>query len=166
MFMPFEIKHTFLSIDRQISFHKNASYDSIINLSLYLLSFVKAFDEIEVCYVLLFRPFEMEIIDTKMIQLENRFLSITFTINGAILSIQHKNFDEKFRFHINFVRYGTSKELDHHSGAYLFVPDGKAHDIPMSNYNVIRIQRGLLVNQVYIIHDLYTLQYKLTKINS
>ncbi|CAF0800037.1 unnamed protein product [Rotaria sp. Silwood1] len=111
------------------------------------------------------KPFQISIIDRKKFQIENRFLSITFSKNGVLLNVQHKNFDEKIRFHTNMIRYGTLKESDHHSGAYLFIPDGTAQYISTSNYNFIRIQRGPLVSRVYLNHELYGLQYKLTNIN-
>jgi len=107
----------------------------------------------------------MEIIDTKIIEINNRFLSIKFAKSGAILNIQHKNLDENIRFHTNIISYGTSKQSDHHSGAYLFIPDGNARDIPMSDYDFIRIQRGPLINQIDIIHEIFSLQYELTNTN-
>jgi hypothetical protein len=107
----------------------------------------------------------LETIDTKLIEINNRFLSITFSQTGAILDVEHKQRDEKIRFHANLIQYGTSKRSDHRSGAYLFVPDGNARDIPISKNDIIRIQKGRLVSQVNIIHEMYGLQYKLTNIN-
>ncbi|CAF2687357.1 unnamed protein product [Rotaria sp. Silwood2] len=110
-------------------------------------------------------PFQMSLIDTKVFQIENRFLSILFSKNGVLLNVQHKKFDEKLRFHTNIIRYGTSKQSDHHSGAYLFIPDGKAQYVSASDYDFIRIQRGPLISRVHLNHKLYGLQYKLTNTN-
>ncbi|CAF3632237.1 unnamed protein product [Rotaria sordida] len=110
-------------------------------------------------------PFKMTVINTKGFQIDNRFLSIIFSKNGVLLNVQHKKSDENLRFHTNIIRYGTLKQSDHHSGAYLFIPDGIAQNIPTSNYDLIRIQRGPLISRVYINHELYSLQYKLTNTN-
>jgi len=107
----------------------------------------------------------MEVINTKMIEISNRFLSIKFSKNGAILNIQHKKLDENIRFHTNIISYGTSKQSDHHSGAYLFIPDGNGQDISMSNYDFLRIQRGPLINRIDLIHELFGLRYELTNTN-
>jgi alpha-mannosidase II len=114
---------------------------------------------------LLFRPFKIQVINTKLIQINNRFLEIIFSKTGTVLNIQHKTSDEKIRFHSNIIHYGTSKQSDHHSGAYLFLPNGDGQDIPMSKYDFIRIQRGPLVSRVDLIHEIYGLQYKLTNTN-
>ncbi|CAF2556746.1 unnamed protein product [Rotaria sp. Silwood2] len=110
-------------------------------------------------------PFKLELIDKKEIKLNNRFLSVSFSKTGALLSVQHLQHDEKISFTTNVIHYGTSTQTDHNSGAYLFLPDGEAKDIPMGDHDVIRIQRGLLVNRVAILHEMYALQYKLTNIN-
>jgi hypothetical protein len=107
----------------------------------------------------------MKVIRTKTIQINNRFLSIIFSKNGAILNVQHKERDENIRFHTNVIRYGTSKQSDHHSGAYLFIPNGNAENIPVSIHDLVRIQRGPLINRVDVIHELYALRYKLTNTN-
>lgn len=107
----------------------------------------------------------MEIIDKKVIEISNRYLSIKFSRNGAILNVKHKKLDENIRFHTNIISYGTTKKSDHHSGAYLFIPNGNAQDIPMSDYQFIRIQRGLLIHRIDIIHKLFSIRYELTNIN-
>ncbi len=112
-----------------------------------------------------FRPFNFELNNKKLIKLTNRFLSISFSKTGSLLSIQHLKHDEKISFTTNIIRYGTSAASDHNSGAYLFIPDGEAKDIPMGNHDLIRIQRGPLVNRVDILHEMYGLQYKLTNTN-
>ncbi|CAF1114091.1 unnamed protein product [Adineta ricciae] len=110
-------------------------------------------------------PFPIEIIDTKLIQMENRVLEVTFSKTGAILNLHSKLSDENLRFHTNMIQYGTTKESDHHSGAYLFIPNGNAQEIPMNNFNHIRVQHGLLVTRIDLINDLYSLQYRLTDTN-
>ncbi|CAM4820756.1 unnamed protein product [Rotaria magnacalcarata] len=107
-------------------------------------------------------PFKIELIDAKTFEIDNRVFSIIFSKNGAILNVQHKKFDEKLHFHADLISYGTLRESDHHSGAYLFIPDGEARFIPMSDCDFIRIQQGPLVSRVVINHKLYGLQYKLT----
>jgi alpha-mannosidase II len=84
---------------------------------------------------------------------------------GSLLSVQHLKHDEKISFTSNAIHYGTSAQPDHNSGAYLFLPDGDAKDIPMGNHDLIRIQRGPLVSRVDILHEMYGLQYKLTNTN-
>jgi alpha-mannosidase II len=108
----------------------------------------------------------LEIISARSIQINNRLLSITFSKSGAILDVQHKKRDEKIRFRTNIIQYGTSKTANHNSGAYIFIPDGNARDVPISNSDLIRIQQGALVSQVNIIHEIYGLQYRLTNTNS
>ncbi|UJR15510.1 hypothetical protein I4U23_002451 [Adineta vaga] len=110
-------------------------------------------------------PFPIEIIGTKLIQIENRFLDVTFSKTGAILNLHDKHSDENLRFHSNMIQYGTSKQSDHHSGAYLFIPNGNAQEIPMSNFNLIRIQQGSFIHRIDLINDLYSLQYRLTNTN-
>ncbi|CAF3772610.1 unnamed protein product [Rotaria sp. Silwood1] len=110
-------------------------------------------------------PFKLELIDKKTIKLNNRFLSVSFSKTGALLSVQHLKHDEKVSFTTNVIQYGSSMQTDHNSGAYLFLPDGEAKDIPTSNHDLIRIQRGLLVSRFDILHEMYGLQYKLTNTN-
>ena len=98
-------------------------------------------------------------------RISNRFLSILFSKNGAILNLRHENLDEDIRFHTNLISYGTSKQSDHHSGAYLFIPNGHAQDIPLSDHQFLRIQRGPLIHRVDIIHPLVVLRYELTNSN-
>ncbi|CAF3685423.1 unnamed protein product [Adineta steineri] len=107
-------------------------------------------------------PFVKRVIKTKLIEINNRFLGIIFSKTGDILSLQHKISDEHIRFHSNIIQYGTSKQSDRHSGAYLFIPNGNAQDIPTNNYNLIRVQRGRLINRIDFIHDMYIMQYRLT----
>jgi hypothetical protein len=114
---------------------------------------------------LFFRPFHQSLINPKLMEINNRFLSILFSKNGVILNVQHKNLDENIRFHTNLISYGTSKQSDHHSGAYLFIPNGNAQDIPISNHEFIRIQRGPLIHRIDIIHQLVALRYELTNTN-
>jgi hypothetical protein len=98
-------------------------------------------------------------------EISNRFLSVLFSKSGAILNVQHKHLDENIRFHTNLISYGTSKQPDRHSGAYLFIPNENAQDIPISNHELIRIQRGPLIHRVDIIHQLVVLRYELTNSN-
>lgn len=113
----------------------------------------------------LFRPFKIEFINEKFVDIDNRFLTITFAKSGALLNLQHKRFNGKLRLHTDIIHYGTTKKSDSHSGAYLFIPDGDAQYTPMRDYDSIRIQRGPLVTRVIINHKLYGLQYKLTNTN-
>ena len=115
--------------------------------------------------MIIFRPFKIELIDTKTFEIDNRVFSIIFSKNGAVLNVQHKKFDEKLHFHTDLISYGTLKQSDHHSGAYLFIPDGEARYIPMGDIDFIRIQQGPLVSRVLLNHKLYGLQYKLTNTN-
>lgn len=65
------------------------------------------------------------------------------------------------------VSYSTSKQTDHHSGAYLFIPNGNAQEIPISNdKQFIRIQRGRLIHRLDIIHELVNVRYELMNTNS
>lgn len=111
------------------------------------------------------RPFKFELNEKKIIKLANQFLAISFSKTGSLLSVQHLKHDEKIAFTSNVIHYGTSAVNDHNSGAYLFLPDGEAKDIPMGNHDLIRIQRGPLVSRVDILHEMYGLQYKLTNTN-
>jgi alpha-mannosidase II len=107
----------------------------------------------------------MELNDKKLIQLNNRFLSVSFSQTGSLDNVQHIKHNEKITVNSNVIRYGSSTQTDHNSGAYLFLPDGEAKDIPMGDHDLVRIQRGPLVSRVDILHEIYGLQYKLTNTN-
>ncbi|CAF4454062.1 unnamed protein product [Rotaria socialis] len=125
------------------------------------LSTIQYVDEKQI-HTNLSTPFKIELIDTKTFEIDNRVFSVIFSKNGAILNVQHKKFDEKLHFHTDLISYGTLSQSDHHSGAYIFIPDGEARFIPIGDYDFIRIQQGPLVSRVLINHKLYGLQYKLT----
>jgi len=110
--------------------------------------------------------FNISLISTNDLIISNRIYSILFSKTGAILNLYHKIFDENLRFHTNMISYGSSKQSDHHSGAYLFIPNGHAQDIPMDNYQFFRIQRGKLIDRLDLIYDMFILTYQLTNINS
>lgn len=110
-------------------------------------------------------PFKTEIIEKKIVKLTNRLLSVSFSKTGSILNVQHLKHDEKVSFTSDAIFYGTSTQSDHNSGAYLFIPDGDAQEIPMGNHDLVRIQRGSLVNRFEILHEMYGLQYSLTNTN-
>ena len=103
--------------------------------------------------------------EKKLIKLTNRFLSVSFAKTGSLLSVQHLKHDEKISFTSSAIHYGTPAQTDHNSGAYLFLPDGEAKDIPMGDHDLIRIQRGPLISRVDILHEMYGLQYKLSNTN-
>ena len=107
----------------------------------------------------------MELYDRKTIKLNNRFLALSFSTTGELHGVQHLQHDEKISFVTNVVHYGTSSDVDHNSGAYLFLPDGEAKVIPKGNHDLIRVQRGPLVSRVDVLHEMYGLQYKLTNTN-
>ena len=111
------------------------------------------------------RPFVFEINGDKTIILENRFLSVNFSKTGILQSVHHLSHDEKILFTSNVIHYGTSAQNDHNSGAYLFIPDGEAKEIPMGAHDLIRVQRGPLVSRVDILHEMYALQYTLTNVD-
>jgi hypothetical protein len=81
------------------------------------------------------------------------------------LNIHHLQHDEKMSFKTNVVHYGSSSQTDHNSGAYLFIPNGDAQEIPLGTHDIVRVQRGPLVSRVEILHEVYGLQYKLTNTN-
>jgi len=107
----------------------------------------------------------LELIDGENIKLNNRFLSISFSKTGQLRSVEHLKHEEKISFLTNVVRYGSSVDSDHNSGAYLFLPEGEATDIPIGDHDLVRIQRGPLVSRVDILHEMYGLQYRLTNTN-
>ncbi|UJR31177.1 hypothetical protein I4U23_018684 [Adineta vaga] len=111
-------------------------------------------------------PFKLDLMKEDHIQLKNRFLSLSFSKAGALETIEHLRNNEKISFISSVIRYGSSSQSDHNSGAYLFLPDGEAKEITMGSHDLVRIQRGPLVSQVEILHELFGLQYKLTNINS
>lgn len=88
-----------------------------------------------------------------------------FSKTGSILNVQHLQHDEKISFTSRVIHYGTSPHGDHNSGAYLFIPDGEAKEIPNGDHDVIRIQRGPLVSQIEILHEVYALEYQLTNVD-
>ncbi|CAF0778226.1 unnamed protein product [Adineta steineri] len=110
-------------------------------------------------------PFKFELNTQETIQLNNQFLSIKFSKNGTLNNIEYLKTNKKLSFQTNVIHYGTTKQADHNSGAYLFLPDGEAKNIPPGPHDLIRIQRGPLISRVDILHEIYGLQYKLTNIN-
>lgn len=80
-------------------------------------------------------------------------------------SVEYLTHQEKVSFVTSVIRYGSSTQSDHNSGAYLFLPDGDGKDVPMGTHDLVRIQRGPLVSRVEVLHELYGLQYKLTNTN-
>jgi hypothetical protein len=111
------------------------------------------------------RPFKMDITNGDNIKLNNRFLSLSFSQSGALQSVEHLTHQETISFVTSVIRYGSSTQADHNSGAYLFLPDGEAKEIPMGTHDLVRIQRGPLVSRVEVLHEMYGLQYKLTNTN-
>ena len=107
----------------------------------------------------------MTVVTKKIVKLENRILSIHFSKTGSLLHVDRLKDNDKLSFTANVVRYGTSAQSDHNSGAYLFLPDGDAKDIPMGDHDLIRIQRGPLISRLNILHATYGLEYKLTSVN-
>ena len=132
-----------------------------INLSAYV--FAEAFET--GFHSIVSSPFKMTVVTKKILKLENRILSIHFSKTGSLLHVERLNDNDKMSFTTNVVRYGTSAQSDHNSGAYLFLPDGNARDIPMGDHDLIRIQRGPLISRLNILHSIYGLQYKLTSVN-
>ena len=62
------------------------------------------------------------------------------------------------------VRYGTSARSDGHSGVYLFIPDGEAHEVSVDPTRLlVRLQRGPLLTQLDVVHEIYALQYRLAQ---
>lgn len=110
-------------------------------------------------------PFKIEIIEKKIVKLSNHLLSVSFSKTGSLLNVQHLEHDEKVSFTSSAIFYGTSTQPDHNSGAYLFLPDGDAQELPMGTHDLVRIQRGSLVNRYEILHEMYGLQYSLTNTN-
>ena len=97
--------------------------------------------------------------------LENRFLAVNFSKTGGLQSVHQLPHDEKISFTSTVIHYGSSQQSDHNSGAYLFIPDGEAKEIPMGIHDLIRVQRGPLVSRVDILHEVYALQYTLTNVD-
>ncbi|CAF0836527.1 unnamed protein product [Didymodactylos carnosus] len=107
-------------------------------------------------------PFQLTSSTGKVIKIENDYLTCKFSKHGVLLSIQQ--LQEKMRFNVNVIRYGTNPSSN--SGAYLFLPDGPGQEVPASSKNIIvRVQHGNLVSRVDVLHELYGLQYKLANIN-
>lgn len=124
---------------------------------------------IEFCFFiksLSFRSFKIEINDKDIIKLTNRFLSTSFSTTGALISVQHLQHEENVSVKLNPIHYGTSMQTDHNSGAYLFLPDGEAKEIPAGSHDLVRVQRGPIVSRVDVLHEMYGLQYRLTNTNS
>lgn len=101
----------------------------------------------------------------KSVRLNNRFLSIRLSTDGTFQSIHHLGHNEKISFQTQMIRYGTSEHADHNSGAYLFLPNGEGKEVPMGSNDFIRVQRGPLVSRIYVLHELYGIQYQLTNTN-
>ena len=108
----------------------------------------------------------MDLVNENEIKLNNRFLSLSFSKDGVLQTVKNLKSNEKISFVTGVIRYGSSSQSDHNSGAYLFLPDGEAKEVAMGSNDLVRIQRGPLVSRVEILHELYGLQYKLTNINS
>ncbi|CAF0930355.1 unnamed protein product [Adineta ricciae] len=111
-------------------------------------------------------PFKLDLVNENEIKLNNRFLSLSFSKDGVLQTVKNLKSNEEISFVTGVIRYGSSSQSDHNSGAYLFIPDGEAKEVAMGSHDLVRIQRGPLVSRIEILHELYGLQYKLTNINS
>ena len=107
----------------------------------------------------------MTINDKKSVRLTNRFLSIRLSADGTFQSIHHLEHNEKISFQSRMIRYGTSEQSDHNSGAYLFLPNGEGTEVPMGANDFVRVQRGPLLSRIHVLHEMYGVEYQLTNTN-
>lgn len=86
----------------------------------------------------------------KEFSLQNNNISVAFNKNGLLKAIIIKKPDNivTIPIHLSFVRYSTKQGRDK-SGAYLFLPDGEAQEIKITNTKVTIVE-GKIMSQVII----------------
>ena len=107
----------------------------------------------------------MDILNEETVEFSNKFISIGLSKTGNLLHFHHLEHNEKILFNIDAIHYGTRNENDRNSGAYLFIPDGEAVNIPIGPNDLVRIQRGPLTSRIEILHEMFVLQYQLSHTN-
>lgn len=108
-------------------------------------------------------PFKSKRIDDQIVRISNKQISLSLKNNGKFVEVHHLEHDEKISFDVTPIHYGTSRDSDRNSGAYLFIPDGEAREIPMGVNDIVRIQRGPLSSRVEILHEMFALQLQLSE---
>ena len=90
--------------------------------------------------------------------LQNGYVRAEFNANGFMQSITTLDDKKKTQAEIEFLTYGTRSRGDK-SGAYLFLPDGEAKQLPI-NKPYVRVIEGKLVSFVevftqFFVHRVY-----------
>lgn len=81
------------------------------------------------------------------ITLENSFIKLRFGQSGLMEEMLNKEDGRRHDVKVQFSWYGTTSKKDK-SGAYLFLPDGKAKPYVYTTQPLVRVQRGRFYSEV------------------
>ncbi|XP_061533570.1 alpha-mannosidase 2x isoform X1 [Phycodurus eques] len=93
-------------------------------------------------------PVRSQQADPQTFYISSQFLTLGFSgTTGLLESIKHKDDPHERKVKMHFVMYGTRPSKDK-SGAYLFLPDGKATPYDHKEPPVVRVVEGPLFSEV------------------
>ncbi|KAH3860349.1 hypothetical protein DPMN_023247 [Dreissena polymorpha] len=102
-------------------------------------------------------PFSIEVTTGTDFTLENPYLKATFSgSNGLLKSVVTKEDGTTHNTKLEFVMYGTKDHSGDKSGAYLFLPDGKARPLKDSGSPIVHVIKGPIVSEVHVYFQLVT----------
>ncbi|XP_057692504.1 alpha-mannosidase 2x isoform X2 [Corythoichthys intestinalis] len=92
-------------------------------------------------------PVRSQLADPQMFHISSQFLTLGFSgTTGLLETIKHKDYQE-IKVQMHFMMYGTRTSKDK-SGAYLFLPDGKATPYEHKEPPEVRVVEGPLFSEV------------------
>nr|XP_020039212.1 alpha-mannosidase 2 [Castor canadensis] len=101
--------------------------------------------------------------DMDAITLENSFVALWFDRFGLMEKMRTKEDGKDHEVKVQFLWYGTTNKRDK-SGAYLFLPDGKAQPYVSQNLPFVRVTRGRIYSEVTCFFDHVTHKVRLYNI--
>uniref|UniRef100_A0A8C8JNM9 Mannosidase, alpha, class 2A, member 2 n=1 Tax=Oncorhynchus tshawytscha TaxID=74940 RepID=A0A8C8JNM9_ONCTS len=98
-------------------------------------------------------PLHSQTADPQLFYISTQSLTLGFSgTTGLLDSIHRKDDPQEVKVQIQFVTYGTRSTKDK-SGAYLFLPDGKAKPYSQKEPPVVRVVEGPLFSEVVIMYQ-------------
>uniref|UniRef100_A0A915HMT6 Glycosyl hydrolase family 38 C-terminal domain-containing protein n=1 Tax=Romanomermis culicivorax TaxID=13658 RepID=A0A915HMT6_ROMCU len=86
--------------------------------------------------------FNVNKFESDVFRVENEYFMATFSSATGYLKVMQLKNQAEVNLNIDFAKYGTTNDKDK-SGAYLFLPDGDAKELPSLNHKVLLIQGHL-----------------------
>uniref|UniRef100_A0A673XQ48 mannosyl-oligosaccharide 1,3-1,6-alpha-mannosidase n=1 Tax=Salmo trutta TaxID=8032 RepID=A0A673XQ48_SALTR len=98
-------------------------------------------------------PLRSQTADPQLFYISTQSLTLGFSgTTGLLESIHRKDDPQEVKVQIQFVTYGTRSSKDK-SGAYLFLPDGKAKPYSQKEPPVVRVVEGPLFSEVVAMYQ-------------